>query len=88
VVVVIVKLETAEPDPMKKWFSETTDVRMDEKIGAEVESFKEDKAKTVVTSERLLGCPHEEGIDYPRGEKCPECPFWANRDRFTGEIIV
>jgi hypothetical protein len=27
----------------------------------------------------------EEGIDYPEGSKCPECPFWADRDRFTGE---
>jgi hypothetical protein len=27
------------------------------------------------------------GIDYPQNEKCPHCPFWANRDRWTGEII-
>ena len=31
--------------------------------------------------------PHEEGIDYPQGEACPQCPFWANRDRFTQEEI-
>jgi hypothetical protein len=33
-----------------------------------------------------MSCPHEERIDYPEGEKCPSCPFWANRNRFTGEI--
>jgi hypothetical protein len=29
----------------------------------------------------MLGCPHEEGIDYPEGEACPACPFWAGRER-------
>jgi hypothetical protein len=28
--------------------------------------------------------PHEERIDYPEGEACPQCPFWAGRDRFAG----
>ena len=27
------------------------------------------------------GCQHEEGIDYPEGELCPDCPFWAGRER-------
>ena len=31
--------------------------------------------------EEIFGCPHEEGIDYPVGEECPECPYWANRPR-------
>ncbi len=35
----------------------------------------------------IIGCPHEEGIDYPDGEVCPQCPFWARRDRFTGELL-
>lgn len=26
----------------------------------------------------------EEGIDYPDGEACPQCPYWAGRDRFSG----
>ncbi|MGH8657992.1 MAG: hypothetical protein ACREV4_05835, partial [Gammaproteobacteria bacterium] len=37
-------------------------------------------AKSVVMADRTIGCPHEEGIDYPEGEKCPKCPFWAYRD--------
>ena len=24
---------------------------------------------------RLIGCPHEEGIDYPEGHSCPHCPY-------------
>ena len=38
--------------------------------------------KGVVAVDRIIGCPHEEGIDYPEGGKCPACPFWASRDRF------
>jgi hypothetical protein len=34
-----------------------------------------------------IGCPHEEGKDYPLGENCPQCPYWANRDRWSGKLI-
>jgi hypothetical protein len=37
--------------------------------------------------DRIIGCPHEEGIDYPDGAECPECPFWKGRDRWTGELL-
>jgi len=35
----------------------------------------------------IIGCPHQEGIDYPDGEVCQECTFWKGRDRWTGERI-
>ncbi|MGH9387747.1 MAG: DUF1186 domain-containing protein [Vicinamibacterales bacterium] len=41
-----------------------------------------------MASERIIGCPHEEGIDYPMGRSCPRCPFWADIDRFTHEPVV
>jgi hypothetical protein len=44
-------------------------------------------AKTVVVADRIIGCPHEEGIDYPEGKQCPACPFWASRDRWTGDVV-
>jgi hypothetical protein len=44
------------------------------------------EVKTVAMTDRIIGCPHEEGIDY-EGPVCPHCPFWANRDRWTGEVI-
>jgi Extended Signal Peptide of Type V secretion system len=37
-------------------------------------------------SEIAKGRPHEEGIDYPEGSTCPRCPFWAHRDRWSGEV--
>jgi hypothetical protein len=44
------------------------------------------EVKTVAMTDRIIGCPHEEGIDY-EGPVCPHCPFWANRNRWTGEVI-
>ena len=35
--------------------------------------------------EGIIGCPHEEDIDY-QGPVCPKCPFWANRDRWTDPL--
>ncbi len=36
--------------------------------------------------DRIIGCPHEEGIDY-EGSTCPNCPFWVGRDRWTGKRL-
>jgi len=38
-------------------------------------------AQTVTLAEGVVGCPHEEGVDYPVGEECPECPFWHGHNR-------
>jgi hypothetical protein len=74
---------------LKKWFAEDLDVRVDPRIGAEVVAFiRRHGVRTVVTTEGIFGCPHEEGIDYPDGEGCPECPDWANRDRYTGKLLA
>jgi hypothetical protein len=34
-------------------------------------------------TQEIIGCPHEEGIDYPEKEDCPQCPFWKGRDRWA-----
>jgi hypothetical protein len=31
----------------------------------------------VVMADGIIGCPHEEGTDFPKGESCPFCPFWS-----------
>ena len=82
--------EAADPIKLKRWFSETEteDVRISPSINENIVEFiKENNVKSVVITDRIIGCPHEEGLDYPEGSKCPQCPFWAFRDRFTGEII-
>lgn len=83
----IVAGEGEAPDPLQRWFSDTSDVRTDPQIVETILHFIEEHgAKSVVSLNRIIGCPHEEGIDYPEGETCPQCPFWANRDRWTGEV--
>ena len=87
VVVGIVKGEGADAE-LRKWCSESSDVRTDPKIQEELQSFiRANAPKSVVAVDRIFGCPHEEGIDYPEGEKCPQCSFWKNRDRFSGHVI-
>jgi hypothetical protein len=67
---------------MEKWLSDVTDVREDAVIGGEVLAFiRRMGARTVVVGPGILGCPHEEGKDYPHGAVCPRCPYWAGRER-------
>ena len=87
VAVGIVMNETAEPD-LKRWFAEDRDVRFDEETVHQISAFlKHHNVISVVMTDRIIGCPHEEGVDYPDGESCPKCPYWQRRDRFTGETI-
>jgi hypothetical protein len=86
--VAIIAGEDEEPIALERWFSDKGDVRRDYLIQQQILEFiKRHGAKSVVMTDRIIGCPHEGGKDYPEGEKCPQCPFWANRDRWTGEII-
>jgi hypothetical protein len=86
VVAAIVRDEGQRPDPLERWFSQDTDVRVDPEVGAKVIAFlKENDVRSVVVTDGIIGCPHEEGIDYPVGKPCPQCPYWAGRDRFTHE---
>ena len=76
--------EGAEIGEPARWFSETGDVRTDEAIAAAiVEYLRAHDVRTVAMTSGIIGCPHEEGIDYPDGEVCPACPYWVGRDRFA-----
>jgi len=86
--VVSIIMEGTKTVDLERWFSDAGDVRSDPVITEAVWRFiRTHKVRSVVAADRIIGCPHEEGIDYPAGEKCPCCPFWANRDRWTGEIM-
>jgi hypothetical protein len=76
----------SEPVALKRWFASRGDIRKNTKVAGEITAFfKTQKARETVISDRITGCPHEEGVDYPLGHVCPECPFWAETDRFTHE---
>jgi hypothetical protein len=86
-VVGIVPREHADAEQLKKWYSDD-DVMKEHGIFEEILEFiRANGAKTVGMVDRIIGCPHEEGIDYPDGEPCPQCPFWQGRDRWTGEMV-
>ena len=90
VVVGIITKAESSPDALEKLYAanDTEDVRMSHAINTRILEIVEERGvQSVVMADRILGCPHEEGIDYPLGEACPKCPFWANRNRFTGDVI-
>jgi hypothetical protein len=88
VAVGIVACEGAEPHVLETWRDDDRDLRHDHEIGLEIASFlREHQAMSVVMADRIIGCPHEESIDYPEGESCPQCPYWRGRDRWSGETI-
>ena len=81
----IVPAEHADATELRRWFSEGADIRSDADIAEEVLAFVAAAgARSVVMTDTIIGCPHEEGIDY-QGPTCPVCTFWAGRDRWTGE---
>ena len=84
----IVEREGADVSTLERWFSEDADIRVDPAVeSAVIEFITQHGAKTVVLADAIMGCPHEETIDYPEGTSCPQCPFWAGRDRWTKERI-
>lgn len=86
VAVGIVLGENQEAAHLERWFSQT-DIRRDPAVMQRVLEFiRAHAAKSVVLADRILGCPHEEGIDYPEGGHCPACPFWVGRNRFDGTM--
>jgi hypothetical protein len=89
VVVSVILTESNEPDVLHRWFSEgDLDVRYDSAIGEQILAFLKPYApRSTVVTDGIIGCPHEEGTDYPEGASCPQCPYWAGRDRFTHERI-
>jgi hypothetical protein len=83
----IVPAEDAEATDLRRWFSERGDIRDDAGVAEEVLAFIDAAgAKSIVMTDRIIGCPHEEGIDY-EGPFCPACLFWAGRDRWTGRRL-
>jgi hypothetical protein len=89
VAVSIVTAPKSEPAEMRRWFAESGDLRTDETVLVEIATFlRRHEVQSVALAKGILGCPHEEGIDYPLGENCPNCPYWAGRDRWAGQLDV
>lgn len=66
--------ETREP-VVRTWTGE--DIAEDVSAAREISQFiQEHQVERVLTSEWVLSCPHEPGVDYPLGEECPLCTAW------------
>ncbi len=77
IVAAVVKYENAEPI-LERWVGTT--VSENPKVQRQIKAlFDRHKVKSVVATDGNIGCPHEEGMDFPRGEDCPFCPFWAGK---------
>jgi hypothetical protein len=77
IVAAVVKSEIAEPI-LERWVSTT--VSNNPKVRRQIKAlFDRHKVKSLVETDGNIGCPHEEGMDFPRGEDCPFCPFWAGK---------
>jgi hypothetical protein len=87
VAVGILPSEGAPVDQMRDWTVEHGDIRQDAAVAEQILDFiAEQGALSVAMTDGIIGCPHQEGIDY-EGEWCPVCEFWRGRDRFTGKMI-
>ena len=87
VAVGIVLSENAAVEELRDWKVDRGDIRADFGIAREILEFIEKhQARSVAMTDRIIGCPHQEGIDY-EGEWCPVCEFWHGRDRFTGQRV-
>ncbi len=75
-------------DSTRTWSIHAGDVRNDPVIAADLADWLRSQGiQETLSHDRIIGCPHEEGIDYPLGRTCPQCPFWSGIDRFTHEPI-
>ena len=73
----VIRHEGAEPI-LKRWVG--TEVTTNPKVQKELQEFFEQHGvRSVAMSEGNMGCPHEEGEDFPIGEDCPFCPFWKGK---------
>ena len=87
VAVGIVPSENAEPQEVRDWKAASGDIRADVDVAREILEFIEEHGVlSVAMTDAIIGCPHQEGIDY-QGEWCPVCEFWHGRDRFTGQRV-
>jgi hypothetical protein len=73
----IIEAEDAEPI-MERWVG--PDVATSPEVGAQIAGFiAAHGVQQVAMTDGVLGCPHEEGIDFPKGQECPFCPFWHGK---------
>jgi hypothetical protein len=65
----------------RDWNIDNADIRENQEISREISAFIAKRSVSrVVIAEKIVGCPHVPGTDYPAGEPCPFCPYWADQE--------
>ena len=78
VVASVIPSEGASSTEMKRWSS--SDILSDEAIMDEVKSFLQaNQIRGLLAAAGTIGCPHEEGTDFPKGGNCSICPHWRGK---------
>jgi hypothetical protein len=73
----VVRYEGGEPI-LKRWVA--NNVTTSPKVQQELQDFfHRHGVQSVAMSDGNMGCPHEEGEDFPLGEDCSFCPFWKGK---------
>jgi hypothetical protein len=63
---------------IERWVG--TNVKDSPKVKRQMQQFLDKHGvQSVVAAEGNIGCPHEEGEDFPVGQDCPFCPFWKGK---------
>jgi hypothetical protein len=77
IVAAIIQHEGAEP-VLERFVG--SNIKDSPKVRRQIQAFFDrHRVKSVAATDRNLGCSHEEGPDFPVGEDCPFCPFWAGK---------
>lgn len=78
IVASVINAPNARPQ-FRQW--EDMDICDDPHAVAEIGAFfRLNGVQDVVMTDGVIGCPHEEGLDYAEGTQCPHCPFWLDRN--------
>jgi len=73
----VITEEGAEPI-LRRWMA--SDVTTNPKVQEQIDRFfKKHGVRDVGMSDGNMGCPHEEGEDFPVGGDCPFCPWWKGK---------
>jgi len=63
----IVPSENAEVEELRAWLVDRSDIRSDPGIAREILEFiEEHQVRSVAITDGIIGCPHQQGIDYER----------------------